>query len=188
MKALLINGARSISQQYDFNVSSTVTSQGWGLPNLPNTIPGALANLNVQIGMAANAPNLPLQFFDQSPSNALATGQIKTRVLALSPDASQQTLRVTLVWTDPPGNPAAGVKLVNNLVLVVTNLDTGDVSFLATIFRAAVFSTNRGTTMVRPTLIWSTMSKMYILPYSRTNYSVTVMAQRGQRKRCHREH
>ena len=30
-------------------------------------------------------------------------------------------LRVTLVWTDPPGNPAAGIALVNNLELVVTD-------------------------------------------------------------------
>ncbi len=29
---------------------------------------------------------------------------------------------MTLAWTDPPGDPAAAIKLVNNLVLVVTNL------------------------------------------------------------------
>ena len=33
-------------------------------------------------------------------------------------------MRITLVWTDPPGNPIASVKLVNDLDLVVTNLDT----------------------------------------------------------------
>ena len=32
-------------------------------------------------------------------------------------------LRVTLTWTDPPGDPAAAIKLVNSLALVVTNLD-----------------------------------------------------------------
>ncbi len=33
------------------------------------------------------------------------------------------------MWTDPPGNPAASLKLVNNLDLVVTNLLTGEVFF-----------------------------------------------------------
>ncbi len=32
-------------------------------------------------------------------------------------------MRITLAWTDPPGNPAAAIKLVNNLDLIVTNLD-----------------------------------------------------------------
>ena len=38
-------------------------------------------------------------------------------------------LEVTLTWTDPPGNPTAAIKLVNDLDLVITNLDTGDVYF-----------------------------------------------------------
>ena len=43
--------------------------------------------------------------------------------------AQNQPLRITLVWTDPPGNPIASVKLVNDLDLIVTNLDTGEVFF-----------------------------------------------------------
>ena len=61
---------------------------------------------------------------DQNPATALATGQSQTYHLSLSPAAQTQPLRVTLVWTDPPGNPVASVKLVNDLDLVVTNLDT----------------------------------------------------------------
>ena len=38
-------------------------------------------------------------------------------------DQQYLPLRVTLAWTDPPGNPAAAIKLVNSLELVVTNLD-----------------------------------------------------------------
>ncbi len=38
-------------------------------------------------------------------------------------------LRATLVWTDPSGDPAAAIKLVNNLDLIITNLDTGEVYF-----------------------------------------------------------
>ena len=45
MKALLINGARSVSDQYDFNVQGAVNSQGWGLINLPTTLPGGLDQL-----------------------------------------------------------------------------------------------------------------------------------------------
>ena len=33
------------------------------------------------------------------------------------------------MWTDPPGNPVAGVKLVNDLDLVVTNLDNPDLIY-----------------------------------------------------------
>ena len=49
--------------------------------------------------------------------------------LSLSPTAQTQPLRITLVWTDPPGNPVASVKLVNDLDLVVTNLDTREVFY-----------------------------------------------------------
>ena len=38
----------------------------------------------------------------------------------MSGDATNWPLRFTLVWTDPPGNPAAGIALVNNLDLMVT--------------------------------------------------------------------
>jgi hypothetical protein len=44
----------------------------------------------------------------------------------LSEEGRVVPLRATLVWTDPPGNPAAGAKLVNDLDLIVTNLDTGE--------------------------------------------------------------
>ncbi len=49
LKALLINGARSVNQQYDFNTQlhgllpAGPNEQGWGLPNLPNSLPASLA-------------------------------------------------------------------------------------------------------------------------------------------------
>ena len=50
-------------------------------------------------------------------------------------------MQATLVWTDPPGDPAAAIKLVNSLELVMTNLDTGDPNYgavyMATTFRPA---------------------------------------------------
>ncbi len=68
---------------------------------------------------------------DQSPTNALATGDSHTYTVTIDTTdyAQYLPLRATLVWTDPPGDPAAAIKLVNNLELVITNLDTGDVNY-----------------------------------------------------------
>ena len=118
MKALLINGARPLTSPGAFQVRSPTNSQGWGLINLTNSLPIGLSNSFAQAAA-------PMQLFDQNPDDALATGQSHTRFVSLSPAATNQPLRVTLVWTDPPGNPAASLKLVNNLDLVVTNLDHG---------------------------------------------------------------
>ena len=70
-----------------------------------------------------------MQVFDQSPAEALATGQSRTRLFSVASSVQNQPLRLTLAWTDPPGNPAAGIKLVNDLDLIVTNLDSGEVFF-----------------------------------------------------------
>src|SRR5439155_5897631 len=68
MKALLINGARSVGG-YDLKVNTATNSQGWGLINLPNSLPGALSNLN------SSPLSSPMFLFDQSPEKALGTGQ-----------------------------------------------------------------------------------------------------------------
>lgn len=121
MKALLINGARSVNSAFDFNTTNSVNGQGWGLANLTNSIPAG--------SIAASGDGLftssSMVLYDQHPDRALATGQSFTRTVTVA--ARTQPLRITLVWTDPPGNPAVGIKLVNNLDLVVTNLDTGEI-------------------------------------------------------------
>jgi hypothetical protein len=170
MKALLINGARSVSDLYDFQVNNNINFQGWGLVNLPNSLPGALSNL------VGNASSSPIFAFDQSPTNALASGQRETHYLSLSEAARNQPLRATLVWTDPPGNPVAGIKLVNDLDLVVTNLDTGEVYFGNDIRADNDFN-----------LAWSTndppawdfvnnVENVFLKEPLSTNYSVTVFA------------
>ncbi len=70
-------------------------------------------------------------FVDQDPNTALATGDSRTFIVNINTNdfANYLNLQATLVWTDPPGDPAAAIKLVNNLDLVVTNLDTGDVYY-----------------------------------------------------------
>lgn len=120
MKALLINGARSVNPDYDLEVNTSLNFQGWGLISLTNSLPSVLTNVS-------DEASWPVRFIDQSPTNALATGQRHTWTLKVSSNALFLPLRATVVWTDPPGNPGAGIKLVNDLDLVVTNLDSGEV-------------------------------------------------------------
>ena len=65
MKALLINGARSLGSRYDLQVQSSINLQGWGLANLTNSIPALLTT--------QPESSWPIRFFDQSPTNAVAT-------------------------------------------------------------------------------------------------------------------
>ena len=114
LKALLINSAQSVDRRYNHDVNSTVNHQGWGLPDLQRAAP-ALANANRTL------ENIwPLRMIDQSLTNALATGQSRSWEITLGDDAMLYPLRFTLAWTDPAGNPNAGVKLVNDLDLIVT--------------------------------------------------------------------
>jgi subtilisin-like proprotein convertase family protein len=169
MKALLINGARPLTTSGEFHVHNPTNSQGWGLINLTNSLPAGLSNSFVQ------AP-APMQVFDQSPDDALATGQSHTRFVSLSAKATGHPLRVTLVWTDPPGNPAASLKLVNNLDLVVTNLDSGEV-FFGNDFPAGSSLNQPWDTNTTPNLdVVGNVENIYLLPAPATNYSVTVIA------------
>ncbi len=116
MKALVINGARTLGGFYNFNTQPSLNYQGWGLVNLPTTLPPGLTN--------TTATTNSMVLVDQDPATALATGQSRTYRISLSPAAQIQPLRVTLVWTDPPGNPVASVKLVNDIDLVVSDPNT----------------------------------------------------------------
>ncbi|MEM3170696.1 MAG: S8 family serine peptidase, partial [Candidatus Nitrosotenuis sp.] len=121
MKALLINGARSVAPFYDLNPRALLNYQGWGLVNLPNSLPAALTNADERVW--------PVRLWDQDPAHALATGQSRSWALTLSAAAAHLPLRVTLVWTDPPGNPNAALKLVNDLDLVVSNRVSGQLYY-----------------------------------------------------------
>jgi subtilisin-like proprotein convertase family protein len=170
MKALLINGARSVSDSYDFNVRSAVNQQGWGLINLPTTLPGSLTNLT----STANS----MIVVDQNPTNALATGKSHTRYVSVSPEAQSQIMRITLVWTDPPGNPIASVKLVNDLDLVVTNLQTGDVFFGNDILAGTDVNLPWVTNTVPNIDVVNNVENVYLAPGLGTNYSITVVGRR----------
>jgi subtilisin family serine protease/subtilisin-like proprotein convertase family protein len=167
MKALLINGARSLGGGYDFHTAGSTNSQGWGLVRLPNSLPPVLTNMA--------APSSSMLLFDQRPAEALATGQQRTRFVSLTPNAQKLPLRVTLVWTDPPGNPVAGLKLVNNLDLVVTNLQTGDVFLGNDIPAGSDFNSAWQPGSSPNSDIVNNVENVYLAPPLGSNYSVTVL-------------
>lgn len=118
-KALLINRARTLHGAYDFAVNNPVTHQGWGIPSLSNTVPAVGA-----FGFLTNAGPLTRQIVivDESNyvTNRLATGQFHAYDVTLPAGfTNTNTLKITLVWTDPAGNPVASTKLVNDLDLFV---------------------------------------------------------------------
>ncbi len=170
LKAMLINGAR-VSGSYKYAVTNTINLQGWGLVKLTNSIPLALTNTAV-------TANKPLFFLDQSPTNTVKTGDRRTYLVSVPTAAARaQTLRVTLAWTDPPGNPAAGIKLVNNLDLVMTNLANGAVYYGNNFSSSAnppnsLPATTNGTAFTDNI---NNVENVYLTPTLSTNYSITVV-------------
>lgn len=182
LKALLINGARSLGRPYDLCVSNTINFQGWGLVNLPATLHPALAGV---LPGKTTTDRSSIWIFDQDPQNrALATGDRWTVNITVSPEAAQEPLRVTLVWTDPPGNPAVGLKLVNDLDLVVSNLDNPaqPVVYVGNAIPAtAEFNepwTPDSTNAVPAYDRVNNVENVFIAPPLGTNYQITVIAHR----------
>lgn len=168
LKALLINGARSLGAGYDAGVNASTNAQGWGLVQLAASLPAALTNW----GSSSNA----LWWFDQSASNALATGQSQTRSFTVNAGAQDLPLNLALVWTDPPGNPAAGIKLVNNLDLVITNLDNGQVFFGNDILPGSRYNMPWNPSDPPNLDLVNNVEVIRLAPPLGTHYSVTVSA------------
>ncbi len=173
LKALLINGARSLGPQYNLEVRSQINYQGWGLPTLTNIFPAGLTN-------ALDDPEQwPVRWVDQSPTNALATGQTHAYDLELSTNALQSDLRVTLVWTDPPANPAAAIKLVNDLDLVVSNRVTGELFLGNDIPASSDYNPPASTNLAEQ--VWDSVNNVENVFLRRpldTNYTIYVTARR----------
>ncbi len=174
MKAMLINGARSLSNSpYDFQVQNDINYQGWGLVNLTNSLPFGMTNTYAQAA--------PMIILDQDPTNALATGDSRTLMVQVNSNAQSAPMRITLVWTDPPGNPAASIKLVNNLDLIVTNLDdvTNPVVYIGNNFGPGNLFTapwNGDTNNIPLPDNVNNVENIYIPGFLGTNYSITVAA------------
>lgn len=172
MKALLINGARSAGNLYDFQVQSSINYQGWGLVRLDNTLQAGISNaFNLTLSNSVFA-------VDQSPTNALATGQSRTWTVGIDEDGQTLPLRVTLAWTDPPGNPAAGVKLVNDLDLIITNTATGDIYFGNDFPSGGRFTFAWDTNDVPTIDSVNNIENIYLPAPLDTNYIITVRARR----------
>lgn len=172
LKAMVINGAR-LTGNYKFAVTNTLNFEGWGQVQLPNSLPAALAATN------ATATNAPFFFVDQDPTNALATGDRRTFNVTLPTAAARaQSLRITLAWTDPPGNPAAAIKLVNDLDLVVTNNDdpTNPVVYYGNnfgSFGSPPYSSPSGTNSIGDNI--NNVENVYLPATQGSNYTVTVI-------------
>jgi subtilisin-like proprotein convertase family protein len=142
-KALLINGARPAAARYGIAARNFANLQGWGVPALTNTLPdsGSFKILDTIGGSELGT----VVAVDQSglTTNRLKSGQTHNYQVTLSGTARDKPLRVTLLWTDPPANPGAGVKLVNDLDLVVSNTASADV-YLGNFFVAGSDFTSAG--------------------------------------------
>jgi subtilisin-like proprotein convertase family protein len=173
LKAMLINGASPTSDYYDLQVQNNINFEGWGLVNLPNSLPP---------GTITNQLNVPCSAFiqDQNPTNALATGDSQTFYVTA---ANTQPLRITLAWTDPPGDPAAAIKLVNDLNLVVTNYTAGfsnptnPIVYYGNDIAGGTFNSAGNTNAPNFDSI-NNIENVYLQQGTGTNFSVTVMGYR----------
>lgn len=169
MKALLLNGARPVGS-LGFGPTTSTNLQGWGQLHLPTSIPACLTNFT--------AAGSSMLFYDQSPASALATGETLTRCFDVRPAARSSPLRLTLVWTDPPANPLVAIKLVNDLDLVVTNLDTGQVYFGNDIPAGEIFNSPRTALMAPPPDSINNVESVFLPGSLGGRYSVTVIGRR----------
>lgn len=101
IKAMLINSARPMEEENYPN-----DRVGWGLIRLDNCL------------SFAGAP-MKLFVVDVPHNEGLSTSDLVVHRIDI--DNSALELRITLVWSDPPGSVLAGSSLVNNLDLVVTS-------------------------------------------------------------------
>jgi hypothetical protein len=99
VKAMLINGAKDISGQY-------VPTESGGIPNNSE----GFGRVNVAATIGPFGPHETMTLKDEA--TALNTNEQESTSITISPQAS--LLKVTLVWTDPPGET-----LQNDLDLIV---------------------------------------------------------------------
>jgi len=166
MKAMVINGARPTGF-YNLQVQPSINFEGWGLVNLPDSLP---------VGITTNINKACSSFIlDQNPATALATGDSRTFYVTAT---NTQPLRITLAWTDPPGNPAAAIKLVNDLNLVVSNLDNPTIVYYGNDIASGSFN-NQETTNSPPNFdAINNVENVYLPTGAGTNFSVTVIGNR----------
>jgi hypothetical protein len=100
IKAMLINGAHNLGGQY-------IPSEAGVIPNVNQGFG------RVDVAAAVGSGGAATQLIIQDEAGALDTGDERT--LSITVPATATSLKVTLVWTDPPGEG-----LQNDLDLIVT--------------------------------------------------------------------
>jgi serine protease AprX len=113
LKAMLVNGAYTLdSIYYEMQAyGPDVVEEGWGLVDLARTIDGPRAHI---------ATDEVIVFNQQDEVDEADTVEVKT-IEVTGDDAGG--LKITLAWTDAPGNPDTGIVLQNDLDLVVVAPD-----------------------------------------------------------------
>ena len=118
LKAALVNSAIDMTgiPGYPSN------GEGWGVLRLEDVLyfPGDARELRV---------------WDFRNANGLTTGETRTHLIAI--EGNTVPLKITLVWTEPPGTAGALNPIVNNLDLAVTSPD-GTQTFLGNVFNGGV--------------------------------------------------
>ncbi len=117
-KALLINSSLATSETYEPDTREVFNYGGWGQPNLPRSL---------RSGFTGTAGDKEIAYVGSDVG--LGTGEVGRFRVNLKEAGTNVPLRLTLVWTDPPGNPVASAKLVNDLDLIVSNTVSGEVFF-----------------------------------------------------------
>jgi len=110
MKAMMVGGARMLNSivyknAYDVGLVELV-DQGWGLLDVVRSVNGPRIHATDEITL-----------LDQDQTTPLTAGQFFTRQVKVN--AGEGGIKIALAWTDPPGNPANAVQLVNDLDLYV---------------------------------------------------------------------
>jgi hypothetical protein len=122
LKAMLLNSARNMT-----GVAGAIPdmNQGWGLIRLDDVLFFSGGPLNLRV-------------WDTRNEDGLLTGE--TREHHIDVASNTQRLKVTLVWTEPPGAANTTTALVNNLDLQVISPD-GTQTFRGNQFAAGVSTT-----------------------------------------------
>ncbi|MBL9173902.1 MAG: S8 family serine peptidase [Verrucomicrobiales bacterium] len=174
-KALLINSAHPTSPDYVPIPGVSINYAGWGLPNLQR----ALGR-----GFRAVVNGTETDVIGMDSSGGVATGEsVDLELNIVSTNAANQPLRLALVWTDPPGDPLVGPKLVNDLNLVVSNRATGEIYWGNDFDPETGFSRIRTTNDI-PTNGLPTMDqvnnveRLVLPPPLSSNYVITVVGYR----------
>ena len=175
MKAMLINSTETVHPRYDRNPGASRNLQGWGMPSISRMLPLALGDSSVQ------SNQWPILLYEQAPTRSLATGQSFNRTVTMNPsslDAQNKGLKITLVWTDPPGNPAVGVKLVNDLDLIVTNRADGTIYWGNYIVSGSSINTASETNSPPSDDVVNNVENIFIPAPSTGPFDVVVVAKR----------